>query len=194
MREPAVFIFFRQGPMARLRSIFRSSIPQFMPHTVNIYTGDAVKWNWMGHGYSKPPGGFLHFWRASRLIGRSVQAIPLPISSTWPGTFRYDCIPPCSVGKAGTVNVAEPLSGVNISVTPTSVNFGNISIGQSSDQIVTIAYLSSSTTVLNGVVLNPSAPFFCGQRHREFQPLSRAVATRYGSLPTDGSRAIFRDP
>ena len=50
-------------------------------------------------------------------------------------------------------------SVINISVTPTSVNLGNVNVGQSVNQTITITNQSSSTAALTGSVDTLSAPF-----------------------------------
>jgi Abnormal spindle-like microcephaly-assoc'd, ASPM-SPD-2-Hydin len=48
---------------------------------------------------------------------------------------------------------------INISITPSAVNFGSVNVGQSSKQTITIANHASSTAALTGNVGTLSAPF-----------------------------------
>lgn len=50
-------------------------------------------------------------------------------------------------------------SVINVAITPTSISFGNILVGQSARQTLTITNLSSSAGVLEGTVGTLSAPF-----------------------------------
>ncbi len=62
---------------------------------------------------------------------------------------------PTNVSLSGTGTAAV----INISITPPSVNFGNVNVGQTLDRTVTITNPISSTATLSGNVGNPSAPF-----------------------------------
>jgi hypothetical protein len=63
---------------------------------------------------------------------------------------------PINIPLSGAGGTLEP---INISITPGSLNFGNVSIGTSSDQTVTITNPSGSTGTLAGNVGVLSAPF-----------------------------------
>jgi hypothetical protein len=57
-----------------------------------------------------------------------------------------------------TLQVVAPVV-INMSITPGSLNFGNVYVGQSRNQTITITNQSSSTAALTGSVGTLSAPF-----------------------------------
>lgn len=91
--------------------------------------------------------------------------------------------------KAMPRRVTPPNPHVNISVTPASVNFGSIIVGQSSDQTITITNQPNSTGILNGSVGTLSSPFsvVSGGGSFSLSPgQSRSVVVRF-SPTTSGS-------
>ena len=127
----------------------------FSPSTANINVGDTVLWTWGGSphsttsGVSPVPDGI---WDSG------VHNVPFTFSFTFntAGSFPYFC----SVHHfTGTVNVTGGVPGINISITPSSVNFGNVNVGSASDQTITIMNQASSTGALTGSVDALSAPF-----------------------------------
>ena len=69
----------------------------------------------------------------------------------------------CDIGArtfmARTFTITAPPPVVNLSITPVDLNFGNIYIGQSANQTITITNETSSTGVLTGDVGTLSDPF-----------------------------------
>jgi plastocyanin len=128
----------------------------FSPATVNIATGDTVRWIWMAGGHSTTSGQNCI---ANGIWNSGVQAAGFIFTRTFntQGTFPYFCIPHCTIGMVGTVRVAAP--GISMSVTPAPVSFGKAGVGQSSDQVITIKNLSSSIGPLTGNVGVLSSPF-----------------------------------
>ncbi len=128
----------------------------FVPHAINIHTGDTIRWIWAGPEYSTIFGTPRILSAASDFITEQGR-FRSPHTFNKPGTFRYDCIPSCFGGLAGTVSVVTPLA-TGISITPPSIDFGNVTVGTSSDQTITITN-TSVASVLHGTVGSLSAPF-----------------------------------
>ena len=131
----------------------------FVPQTITINTGDTVRWVGSAPGYSATSGTF-QILSATGISASKPEGLTSPHTFNTPGTFQIDCIPSCWHGMAGTVNVVTPLASGNISVTPPSIDFGNVTVGESADQIITITNPSSSFTELtNGTIGVLSTPF-----------------------------------
>jgi plastocyanin len=132
----------------------------FSPQIVNVNTGDTVKWTWGGSNHSTTSGPNCpnfdgpgpNSWDSGLLNP------PATFSFTFntPGSFPYFCSLHCFVG---TVNVASVGSVINLSVTPTTINFGDVDVGQFSDQTLTITNQATSNATLTGSVDTLSAPF-----------------------------------
>ena len=128
----------------------------FVPYAINIHTGDTIRWIWTALGYPAISGTSYISSATSDFV--TVEGrFRSPHTFNSPGTFRYDCIPSCSAGLAGTVSVVTPLA-TGISITPPSIDFGNVMVGTPSDQTITIAN-TSVASVLHGTVGSLSAPF-----------------------------------
>ena len=128
----------------------------FVPHAINIHTGDTIRWIWAAPGYPTI-SGTSHVLSLTSDFVTEQERFRSPHTFNRPGTFRYDCIPSCSGGLAGSVSVATPLAS-GISITPSSTDFGNVTVGTPSDQTITIAN-TSVASVLHGTVGSLSAPF-----------------------------------
>jgi plastocyanin len=128
----------------------------FVPYAINIHTGDTIRWIWAAPGYPTI-SGTSHFLNAISDFVTEQGRFRSPHTFNKPGTFRYDCFPSCSGGLAGTVSVVTPLA-TGISITPPSIDFGNVTVGTPSDQTITIAN-TSVASVLHGTVGSLSAPF-----------------------------------
>jgi plastocyanin len=127
----------------------------FSPQIVNVNTGDSINWTWGGSNHSTTSGANLTF---DGIWDSGVHSVPFsfPFTFNTPGSFPYFC----SVhGFTGTVIVASTGPVINISVNPTTINFGNINVGQSSDQTITITNQATSNATLTGSVGTLSAPF-----------------------------------
>ncbi|MEO0069628.1 MAG: choice-of-anchor D domain-containing protein, partial [candidate division WOR-3 bacterium] len=92
------------------------------------------------------------------------QSVVIGFSPTVPGTFSQTLsithnatnqINPLSIPISGTGTMAS----INIDISPSSLNFGNIFIGKSATQTFTITNLSNSTDVLEGNINDLSGPF-----------------------------------
>ncbi len=129
----------------------------FVPHTVNIHTGDTIRWIWMGPG-SLTASGTFHILSSIGSSATKTESLISPHTFDTPGTFQFDCIPSCSSGMAGTVSVVTPLASGDVSITPPSIDFGNVTVGTPSDQTFTIAN-TSVASVLHGTVGSLSPPF-----------------------------------
>ena len=66
-------------------------------------------------------------------------------------------------------------AGVNISITPVSLNFGDVYVGKSASQTITITNQTSSTAARLGSVGTLMASFLCHKRWRNIQSVSRTV-------------------
>ncbi len=132
----------------------------FSPDPVNVNVGDTVNWIWGSNFHSTtsgiPPtfnGPGPNTWDSG------VHNVPFqfPFTFNTPGSFPYFCSVHLFVG---TVNVASAGPVINISVTPTTINFGNINVGQSSPlQTITIMNQANSSAALTGTVGTLTAPF-----------------------------------
>jgi plastocyanin len=134
----------------------------FSPDTVNINTGDTVTWTFMTGGHSTTSGTSCAYngpgpntWNSGILNSGAT----FDFTFNTPGTFPYFCIPHCTFGMVGTVNVSGAAPTINISVTPASVSFGNVNVGSTSDQTVTITNQATSDATLTGNVGTLAAPF-----------------------------------
>ena len=132
----------------------------FSPITTNVNTGDTVTWDWAnaagGHSTTSGPATCV----PDGMWNSGIHTKPFSFSFTFntAGTFPYFCIPHCSIGMTGSVTVTGPV--INISVTPPSIDFGSVTVGQSStDQTITIRNQASSTGTLTGTVGTLSLPF-----------------------------------
>lgn len=94
---------------------------EFVPKTVNIRVGDTVRWIWVDGGHSVTSGSGCS---ADGRFNSQVQGGGFTFVQTFhqPGQVPYFCIPHCSIGMTGTVNVAAA------SPTPakTILNFGTM--------------------------------------------------------------------
>jgi plastocyanin len=127
----------------------------FSPDPININTSDTVNWTWGGSNHSTTSGISPN---ADGKWDSGVHSPPFqfPFTFNTPGSFPYFC----SVHHfTGTVNVTSAGPVINISVTPTSVDFGNVNVGSNSDQMITITNLMTSNATLSGNVGAPAAPF-----------------------------------
>ena len=133
---------------------------QFTPATVEIQAGDTVRWVWSDSGHSTTSGSNCS---PDGVWDSGVQNAPFEFSHTFstPGSFPYFCIPHCSMGMVGTVVVSgtPPPGGITASISPASLAFTNVAVGQTSDQTITITNDASSTGALTGTVGDLSAPF-----------------------------------
>lgn len=135
---------------------------QFVPATVTIQAGDTVNWVWQANGHSTTSGTNC---TSNGLWDSGIQNAPFEFSFTFdnPGTYPYFCIPHCTIGMVGTVVVSEqpppPPTGITINVSPTSLTFADVAVGQTSEQTVTITNDAGSTGTLTGTVGSLSTPF-----------------------------------
>jgi len=131
---------------------------QFTPSTVTVQTGDTVRWTWGNSGHSVTSGSGC---ASNGLFDSGVRNTGFVFTFTFntPGTFPYFCIPHCSIGMVGSVTVSAPPSGVNLLIDPTSVDFGNVTTGQTADRTITLTNGSNSTGTLTGTVGDPTGPF-----------------------------------
>ena len=131
----------------------------FVPHTITINAGDTVKW------ISAAPGSSAAF-KTPRILSAAPELVieqerfKSPHTFNKPGTFHYDCIPSCPGGMGGTVSVVIPLASSNISITPPSVDFGNVTVGTSSDQIITITNITLASLINTSNNCNSPFPHF----------------------------------
>jgi hypothetical protein len=153
----------KAGPIAATNfqvQVAPNSSLTFFPSPININTGDTVTWVWVtkgGHsstsGTNCTPNGI---WDSQVLDEGSLFQHTFNSAGSFPyfssGSNGNDCL----LGMVGTVNAGVI---INISVTPASVNFGNINVGQSSNQSVTITNQTTSTAALTGNVGTLTSPF-----------------------------------
>ena len=171
----------------------------FVPHTITIHPGDAVRWISQGSrpsiinidgpppptplggvawrrirshslprcrvgetaGEGKGEGGLsetFHVLSANGSSTTKTERLTSPHTFNRAGTFRYNCVPSCSGGLAGALSVVDPLAFFGISITPPSIDFGNITVGTSSDQTFAITNTTTASN-LTGSVGSFSAPF-----------------------------------
>ncbi len=120
-------------------------------------------------GITAGPDGNLWFTENSgNKIGRITTAgviteFPIPTARSFPeditaGPDGNLWFTEWNGNKIGQVIIQKP-SAVNMSVSPGSVNFGNVNVGQSANQTITITNQASSTAALTGSVGTLSAPF-----------------------------------
>ena len=132
----------------------------FSPDPVNINTGDTVNWTWGSNFHSSTSGTNCPTFNGPgpNTWDSGVHNVPFSFQFTFntPGSFPYFCSVHCFVG---TVNVASVGPVINISITPTTINFGNVNVGQFSDQTLTITNQATSNATLTGSVDTLSAPF-----------------------------------
>jgi plastocyanin len=146
------------GPIAT--AIFNAQVApggsfSFSPDPININTGDTVNWSWGGNFHSTTSGISPN---ADGIWDSGVHNVPFSFQHTFntAGNFPYFC----SVhGFTGTVIVANAGPVINMSVNPTTIDFGGVNVGQFSDQTVTISNDATSNATLSGNVGALSAPF-----------------------------------
>ena len=134
----------------------------FSPSTINVNTGDTVNWEWKFSGHSTTSGTNCTFngpgpnaWD-SGILGSGAT---FQFTFNTAGSFPYFCSPHCFFGMVGTVNVTAVAPVTNISITPAAVSFGNVSVGQTSIQTLTVTNQATSTAALTGSVGDLAAPF-----------------------------------
>lgn len=127
----------------------------FSPDPVNINVGDTVLWTWGSSNHSTTSGISPNpdgKWDS----GVHNPPFTFPFTFNTAGSFPYFC----SVHFfTGTVNVASAGPTINISITPASVDFGNVNVGSNSDQAITIMNQASSNATLTGSVDALAVPF-----------------------------------
>jgi plastocyanin len=132
----------------------------FSPASINIIPGDTINWVWGSNfhsttsGTSCTPNGM---WNSGELDTGSTFQFTFSAAGSFP--YFSSVGNDCPSGMVGTVNVAGAGPTMNISVTPASVNFGNISVGHFLDQTLTITNQAGSTAALTGSVGTLAAPF-----------------------------------
>ncbi len=134
----------------------------FSPDPVNVNAGDTVKWTWMSSNHSTTSGtGCTFNGPGPNTWDSTILNPPSTFSFTFntAGSFPYFCSFHCAFGMVGTVNVTGTAPVINISIAPASVNFGNVNVGSTSDQTVTITNQANSTAALTGSVGSLAAPF-----------------------------------
>ncbi len=127
----------------------------FSPDPVNVNAGDTVNWVWGSDFHSTTSG--TNCPTSNGIWDSGVHNVPFqfPFTFNTPGSFSYFCSVHCFVG---TVNVSGA-NAINISVSPTSLDFGNVNVGSSLDLTITIMNETTSTGALTGSVGTLSAPF-----------------------------------
>ncbi len=81
--------------------------------------------------------------------------------------------------------------GIHISVNPASLNFGNVTVGQSSSQNITITQPSHFDRTLNRKCGCPNGSLLDCQWRRTLQLAPRAITNCHGQLFTRSRRSIF---
>jgi hypothetical protein len=132
----------------------------FSPDPININTGDTVKWTWEGGPHSTTSGPSCPTFDGpgpnSWDSGLSNPPATFSFTFNTPGSFPYFCSLHCFTG---TVIVASAGPAINISINPATIDFGNVNVGQFSDQTITITNQASSNATLAGSVGALSASF-----------------------------------
>ena len=106
-----------------------------------------------GGSFSLPPG-------QSRQVRISFSPVALSTSTATLSITHNATSSNCST--PGTCNISLTGTGVetiNLSISPLSINFGNVPVGQASNQSIIITNDSNSTGILEGTVGIPLAPF-----------------------------------
>jgi len=103
------------------------------------------------HGFFYSTGNFTNI----DVLGASAT-YPLGINDSGKIVGHYTS----GASTHGFLATPRNSSFVSISVTPASVDFGNVAVGQSSDRIITITNQANSAGALTGNVGTPVAPFF----------------------------------
>jgi plastocyanin len=90
----------------------------FSPSSVNIVTGDSVRWTWSGNNHTVTSGNFGSCTIDNHYCSPSDVNCPTAAVSntgatyshtfTQAGTFPYFCRVHCAFGMTGTVNVVAP--------------------------------------------------------------------------------------
>ena len=138
----------------------------FVPATINIQVGDTVLWTWAGSKPHSSTSGNLVFNKGITYCnpdgiwdsGTPQTTGTFQYTFDSPGRFLYFSRVDCR-GMTGTVSVSDQAQTILPSIAPGSVNFGNVSLGQFSDQAITITNLAGSTGALSVEVGVPAAPF-----------------------------------
>jgi len=130
----------------------------FIPSSLNIQTGDTVRWTWGSSGHTVTSGSGC---TPNGLFNSGLRNTGFEFTFTFntPGAFPYFCIPHCGIGMVGSVTVSGTPSSLNLQIDPASVDFGSVTVGQTADRVITITNGSSSTGMLIGTVGNPTDPF-----------------------------------
>ncbi len=128
----------------------------FSPDPVNVNTGDTVNWIWGSNLHSTTSGIPPNFnGPGPNTWDSGLHNVPFSFQFTFntPGSFPYFC---SFHLFTGTVNVSGGAATINISVSPTSLDFGNVNVGSSSDLMITITNEATSTAALTGTVSIPT--------------------------------------
>jgi len=139
-----------------------------------------------GGGFSLPPGQSKSV--ALRFLPTSAGTASGNLSITHNASNQSS---PVNVPLSGTAVTLQPI--INISISPRSIDFGNVTLGQSLDRTITIANQSNSTGALTGSLGAPSAPFLNCLRRRRLQPNARPIYHRHGSIFTECRRGASGD-
>ena len=134
----------------------------FSPSTVNLNAGDSINWVWGASFHSTTSGTNCAYngpgpntWDS----GVHDEGFMFQTTHSTPGSFPFFCSLHCGSGMVGTVNVAGAGPVINISVNPTTTNFGNVNVGQFLDHTITLTNQATSNATLTGSVGTLSAPF-----------------------------------
>ena len=155
----ALFTIFLHGSVGVAATVDVNVLNfRFDPSTVNVQVGDTVRWTFVDGGHSTTSGSNCSgdgMWNSG--IRNAGSVFFFTFNSA--GTFPYFCIPHCTIGMVGSVTVSAPPSGINLLIDPTSVNFGNVTTGQTADRMITLSNGTNSTATLTGSVGGLSGPF-----------------------------------
>ena len=100
----------------------------FVPDTVNISTGDTVRWTWAGNGHSVTSGdpctsdGQFCSPNDTNCDQGALNNTGFVYTHTFAqaGTFSYFCFAHCALGMTGVVNVSAPTPTPTPTATPTA--------------------------------------------------------------------------
>ncbi len=127
-----------------------SFFPPVDAFAINPQAPDTLYAGTWGEGVFKSTNGGAN-WTAMNNGLTNTNVRVLAIDPQIPATLY------AGTGGSGVFKLVGPV--MNISVTTTSVNFGNVNVGQPTNQTITITNQASSTEALAGNVGTLSAPF-----------------------------------